>query len=365
MTAPDPRFYNFTTSTYYTGETLSASGNRGRQRYMDSYDGSTNSVTIANDANQVAGFSWGDFVLLYFSGSLTIAAGYVEQITLNDYPGNTGLSTATITFGSALKKLGRSYVPGFALSAGTCSSQLAALNTAGYISTYVTAVGVTDGAAAQTFTGTVAQFLNDVNNTTRGILVDTFSTVDVELMDFTIHPTYAWTRTKSADTVAYSEITRTKVGVDFTNTVTVTTPTGLSATASNAASVSQYWYAGTTAASLAADATQAAGIASWAAYVQSDPDAEVLELTFSMRAQEATATAIDNVLKLSQPVKNVTYKPQGQAEVTEPFLLEGFNYSLTAEEMTVTAYLSPFTYYREFRLNSSSMGVLDQSRLGW
>jgi hypothetical protein len=37
----------------------------------------------------------------------------------------------------------------------------------------------------------------------------------------------------------------------------------------------------------------------------------------------------------------------------------------TTEKTDFTVYFSPLTYYQFFTLNSSELGILDTSRLGW
>jgi hypothetical protein len=45
--------------------------------------------------------------------------------------------------------------------------------------------------------------------------------------------------------------------------------------------------------------------------------------------------------------------------------VEGFNVNITPEQTTFTVYFSPANYYQYFILNSTTLGILDTSRLGW
>jgi hypothetical protein len=63
---------------------------------------------------------------------------------------------------------------------------------------------------------------------------------------------------------------------------------------------------------------------------------------------------------------SLTYRvPGAGSDTTVSVIVEGYNVSATPEQTTFTVYLSPLTYYQFFTLNSSTLGILDTSRLGW
>jgi hypothetical protein len=55
----------------------------------------------------------------------------------------------------------------------------------------------------------------------------------------------------------------------------------------------------------------------------------------------------------------------GGLSITIPVVIEGHQLSVTPEQAVFTLFLSPLTYYQFFTLNSSTLGILDTSRLGW
>ena len=82
--------------TVFTTTVLSFSGNWGRQNYLDNYSGGSFTVTIKNNTNQVASFNRGTTVRILNSDGIRIWQGKITTIDYNDYPGDTGLSTATL-----------------------------------------------------------------------------------------------------------------------------------------------------------------------------------------------------------------------------------------------------------------------------
>jgi hypothetical protein len=57
--------------------------------------------------------------------------------------------------------------------------------------------------------------------------------------------------------------------------------------------------------------------------------------------------------------------PGAGSDVTVSVKIEGYRFSANPGQTICTAYLSPATYYQFFTLNSSTLGVLNTSRLGW
>ena len=123
---------NNRTATYYQNIILSVSYEYGRRGYLDNYAGQSISITIKNQANESANFQLNDWIDLL--GDLGPYRAYyqsfwVTAIDYQDYPGNTGLSTATITASDAMHRLGRVLGKGDTLSAGTTGSQVESMDT--------------------------------------------------------------------------------------------------------------------------------------------------------------------------------------------------------------------------------------------
>jgi hypothetical protein len=65
-------------------------------------------------------------------------------------------------------------------------------------------------------------------------------------------------------------------------------------------------------------------------------------------------------------VTKLTFRvPGAGSDTTVDVVVEGFSFNITLEETSWVFYLSPLVYYQFFTLNSSTLGILDTSRLGW
>jgi hypothetical protein len=117
--------------------------------------------------------------------------------------------------------------------------------------------------------------------------------------------------------------------------------------------------------------TQARNLASWLAYVQSDPNVLSFEIDFSDAA--SNKTAIRDFVYLSTgaftfPTRGfpMKYRVPGAGSDTSTYVtLEGFSVSGTPAETRYTVYLSPHVFYEMFILDNDVNGVLDRSRLGF
>jgi len=57
--------------------------------------------------------------------------------------------------------------------------------------------------------------------------------------------------------------------------------------------------------------------------------------------------------------------PGAGSDTTESVAIEGIAVNATPEQTTFEVFFSPTTYYQFFTLDSSTLGILDTSRLGW
>ena len=117
-------------ATNFTSNVLSASINQGREKYLDSYPGGSITITINNNANLASSFNFNDKI---YVRSINDANGFrdvftVQQITYDDYPGNTGLSTATIFATDALSRSGRYQATSKALTQTNTTTQMQQFN---------------------------------------------------------------------------------------------------------------------------------------------------------------------------------------------------------------------------------------------
>jgi hypothetical protein len=120
-----------------------------------------------------------------------------------------------------------------------------------------------------------------------------------------------------------------------------------------------------------ATTTQALGLAQWLSSSQSDPDAQKWSISFQDIPQNATAlgrflVSFYGLLGYENRVWNLVYRvPGAGSDTTVQVAIEGVSVNARPEQTLFTVYFSPLTYYQFFTLNSSTLGILDTSRLGW
>jgi hypothetical protein len=62
---------------------------------------------------------------------------------------------------------------------------------------------------------------------------------------------------------------------------------------------------------------------------------------------------------------NLSYQVPGGSLTTVPVVMEGASINVTPESTTFDMTFSPLQYYQFFTLDSTTLGILDTSRLGW
>ena len=370
--------YGTAPGTSFTSDVLSWSGFIGRRNYQDNYAGNRFQITIKNQSNQAATFTRGTLVQIKSDVSGSVMTGRVNRVDYDDYPGNIGLSTATVQVDDALALAGRFYLENFTnynLTEST-TDQAQRTNTV-YTGLNAPEVDASGGqSTAQgtaTYTGTMLNRLNLLCQTERSQMLPSQNAglplifflnrkqvTDLDSPDFS--PTL-----NTIGQVRYSELRRVQSGDNFMNLVSVTAPGITTQTATNSTSVTNYGQAGYNVNSLDSSASGALGNAQWLANSQSDPTTFRYEIDFdSGTADNAITSFLNSYLFNGNPGRQLTYRVPGAAsDTTEIVIVEGVSISATPELTRFTAYASPATYYQLFTLNSSTFGILNTSRLGW
>lgn len=155
------------------------------------------------------------------------------------------------------------------------------------------------------------------------------------------------------------------------NNVTVN-PNGLaSQTATNSTSLTAYGNAAQSVSTVDATTTQALGLAGWLSQSQADPETQTWSIGFRDISQDQTITerfveTIMNSIGSGRRLWNLVYLvPGAGSDTTLVVAIEGVTINATPEKTDFVVYFSPATYYQFFTLNSSTLGILDTSRLGW
>lgn len=360
--------------TDVTSQVLSFNFTAGRQKYLDDYSGQTASLTIKNDNNQAAAYELNRNIVIQIQGG---PGGYyyrqhfwIQEVTFNDYPGNTGLSTATITAVDWMSRAGRMQAISKSLTQTDTVTQIEQFNwNAGGPLTedmyFETNDPGTSIASAQTYTGTVNNQVNLLSATERSQVWCGQNTIFIVPRAYPIAAsTITFGRSTSTTQIGYQTFVRIQNGINFINKASIL-PNGLATqTATNATSVTSYGTSFYSSSTVDYTTTQALGNAQWIANTFSDPTDLRFEIGFNDVSQNETALlTFLYEFYLKQYVLN--YQTQGQSATSENVRVEGFNVNITPEQTMFMVYLSPANYYQYFILNNSTFGILDTSRLGW
>ena len=352
----------------------------GRQNYLDNYDGQILSIDIINDSNQISGFSLNDQISL--KTGLFSQTFWVQGVAFHDSPGNRGLSTATIECSDWLNRAGRVQADSVTLPLDFSGKQLDYFESAagGPLPSSMTVVpfaGNGDSTCSSaTYSGSVASRVQLNLTTEKGLMFYNGSVLQPMARSSVDNWTAAYTFSYStpASNIAYQTFERIQNGLNMMNFVQVS-PTGLTTqTAQETTSVSTYGQNGYSLSTVDWSTSQGLDLASWLANSQSDPNDLRYIIGFSDASQDTT--------KLGQFVASIsgafgylrtttiTYQIQKKTGApispqTEAVVIEGVYITATPTETLFQVFLNPLTYYQFFILDSSILGILDTSRLGW
>jgi hypothetical protein len=380
MTAEAWQFKRGSPSVSFTSSVLSFSGFQGRRNFYDNYAGGSFQITIKNQANEIANFPRGTFIEILFANGYRLLTGEVIGVTYNDYPGNTGQSTATITCQDAVVQAGKYLLQNYAgyteTTTGIQSEATNSLPDAPGVITVGTYGSTAAGSAS--YNGSMLNRLNLLNNTERGQIIAyntgmffiSRANASATTTSVAFDPTVS-----STTSISYTDIRRINAFDSFMNSVslnsTTTAGVAIAEFGNNTSSQTAYGLSGYQITTVDSSSTQARNLASWLAYVQSDPNVLSFEIDFSDAA--SNKTAIRDFVYLSTgaftfPTRGfpMKYRVPGAGSDTSTYVtLEGFSVSGTPAETRYKVYLSPHVFYEMFILDDDVNGVLDRSRLGF
>jgi len=359
-----------------TTSVLSFSYTQGRQNYLDQYSGGTLSVTLKNQTDVAQYFTFNSVWILADDATSSEQYFWCQDVTFNDYPGNTGLSTITVSLVDVLARNGRNVVSNVVLAQDDTIDQLQTLwRTSPYQIGDFDGVGPGSSTAAGiTYSGSMLNYLNLIDSTEKG-LINFYGPTAFMTRRNSVYLTtsgFSFTRNAtSATAISYYAFGHDKAGLNFMNNVTVN-PNGLaSQTATNSTSLTAYGNAAQSVSTVDATTTQALGLAEWLADSQADPEAQTWSIGFQDISQDQTITerwveTIMNTIGNGRRIWSLVYRvPGAGSDTTLLVAIEGVTMNATPEKTDFTVYFSPATYYQFFSLDSSEFGILDTSRLGW
>ena len=358
----------FPSAVDLTTSVMSFSYTQGRQNYLDQYSGGTLTVTLNNQTNNADYFTFNSYWRLVDDVTNSKQTFWCQDVVFNDYPGNTGLSTITVTLVDVLARNGRNVVANVALPQIDTTDQLVLLwNTSGFEIGDITGVIGSSIAAAISYSGSMLNYLNLLDSTEKG-LVNLFDDLIYFRNRNSVYLAvsgFSFTRNATSTTaIAYNEISHSKAGLNFMNNVTVS-PNGLAAqTATNTTSVGTYGNAQQTVSTVDATTTQALGLAQWLSNSQADPEAQTWAISFQDISQDQTITDrfVETIMSSSgsnRRIWNLVYRvPGATSDTTVLVAIEGVTINATPEKTNFTVYFSPATYYQFFVLDDSIFGIL-------
>jgi hypothetical protein len=338
-----------------TSSVLSFSYTQGRQNYLDQYSGGTLSVTLKNQSNVAQYFTFNSVWTLVDDATSSEQGFWCQDVQFNDYPGNTGLSTITVSLVDVLARNGRNVVYSVVLAQADTISQLQTLwRTAPYQIGDLQGSGAGSSTAAGiTYSGSMLNYLNLIDGTEKGLLnFYSFQTNMIPRNGVSSSISgFSFTRNATSSTaISYYAFGHDKAGLNFMNNVTVN-PNGLaSQTATNSASLTAYGNAAQSVSTVDATTTQALGLAEWLSQSQAEPEAETWSLTFQDISQDQTITerfvqTIMNSVGSGRRLWNLVYRvPGAGSDTTVLVAIEGVTMNATPDRTIFTVYFSPATY---------------------
>lgn len=361
-----------------TSSVLSMNYVQGRQNYSDPYSGGTLNVTLNNQNNVAQYFAFNEYFRLKDNLSpgggfpfLTEQHFWVQEVTFNDYPGNVGLSTITVSLVDVLARNGRVNADNVSLSSGDVNQQLNNL-WLGYGGIgNAQGTGGSSTMRAINYTGSFLNYFNLLMSTEQGALI--FREDEVLSIGRNAVATYvsgsSFTRNSpTATAISYNQFDHVRAGLNFINEMTVS-PTGLATqTAENTTSIATYGIAQRSMTTVDNTTTQALGLAQWFSSALADPNSETWSVSFTDIPQTSVAliTVLETFYGSGDVVYDLVYRvPGAGSDTTIEVVVEGIGISATPDKTEFTVYFSPLTYYQFFTLDSTTLGILNTSRLGW
>jgi hypothetical protein len=365
-----------------TDKVLSMNFSFGREKYLDTYSGKFLNLTINNASDYASTIAYGTTIDVQILNSSGVLRGnfnfWVQEVNYNDAPGGVGLNTATLICADWLSRAGRVQATSYVIPQDNVDDQCFDFNAGagGPLPTDLQFSASFSGSSsigsAITYTGTVSNYVNLAVVTERSFLITYDNNLIIQnrnLVSGSSPSSIQLGRTATATQIGYQTFDRIQNGLQFINNATITSTGVADQTVSNASSVTTYGNSFYSSQTVDYNATQANGNASWIVNTLSDPASLRFSCSFTDRAQNQTA--LDDLMFAMffpfAPNRTLTlnYTPPGGVSTAINVVVEGYSFNVTPEQTTISFNMSPLQYYQFFTLNSTFLGILDTSRLGW
>jgi len=358
--------YNSDASIDFTSSVKYFTYNQGRRSVLDNYGGGTATITMKNNAGQVAAafIGYRQKILIKCEGTNAFI-GWVQGIDYNDTPTGAG-STATITLGDAWVLAGQQIATSQVLTSNTLQvAEIAALQF--YTGQFVQSLQSSSIRGSLGYAGDYATRLNQIVASDRGkFLINSGIHAYIPFYYMPVYHATAFTfgRTASASVIAYSSIDRIKAvgNQTYVNSAQVT-PESLATQTATSLQALVVGQSAITVATLNTTVTDGMNTATWIANSMADPDQQSFTITCSDIAQTSLTNLVD-ILTYSRNLV-LAYTPPSGVSTSEWVSVEGATVRGFPDHTEIEFNLASFTYYRAFILDDTVNGVLDSSRLGW
>lgn len=370
-------FKNARTSTNFTTDVMSATLTHGRKSILDTFSSSGAVISIRNQNDQASGFQLGDEVYLEKTADpgIRVRTYYIYDIQFSNEFGNMTDAEATLLCYGAIGRLGRADCETATLTTTTTLTQYGQL--------IANALGVgTEGdagesiASAATYTGSALSRTNLLITTESGVLNETSAGNTAFLgrtyfgaSTSTVDPVFCkFGRTNSGVQIGYQNFSRRQYGQEYANDITVE-PSGLAS--QRAANVTSLPRVSDTYSTVDSTTTQALNMATFQRAVRSDTNNQVFEFTISDAGQNTatdpwTSLYYYAVRRGNQVFWTVAYREPGDVvDSTAIMFGEYTQVRIRPSHTEVTFIMTPRDYYNYFTLDSTTLGILDTSRLAW
>lgn len=359
--------YNSDASIDFTSSVKYFTYTQGRQGVLDNYAGGTATITMENNAGQVAGafIKYRQKILIKCEGTNAFI-GWVQGIDYNDTPTGAA-STATITLGDAWVLAGQQIATSQVLTSNTLQvNEIAALQF--YTGQFSQLFASSSIRGSLGYAGDFASRLNLIVASDRGKFLTSSGVhfyLSFNFMALYNATSFTFGRSPSASVIAYKELNRVKAvgNQTYVNSAQVTPESLATQTATARIQAALVGTSAITVATLNTSVADGMNTATWIANSMADPEQQSFAITCTDIAQTSLTNLVD-ILTLTRQLI-LDYTPPGEVSTSEWVSVEGVTVRGSIDHTEIDFNLASFTYYRVFILNDTVMGLLDYSRLGW
>lgn len=370
-------FKNARTSANFTTDVMSATLTHGRRSILDTFSSSGAVISIRNQNDQASGFQLGDEVYLEETADpgTRVRTYYIYDIQYSNEFGNMTDAEATLLCYGAVGRLGRADCETATLTTTTTSDQYGQV-IGNALGTGTEGTAGLSTASSASYTGSALSRTNILVTTEGGVLNETaagntafYGRTYFGAANATVDPSNCkFGRTYSGSQIGYQNFTRRRYGQEYANDITVE-PSGLAS--QRAANVTSLPRVSDTYSTVDSTTTQALNLATFQRAVRSDTANQVFEFTISDAGQDTSSVMWQilyfNAIQLgNQRFWTVAYRePTDVVDTTAIMFGEYTQVRIRPSHTEITFTMTPRDYYNYFTLDSTTLGILDTSRLAW